>query len=303
MGGGAGASGTGQAIVVSDAPGSGDTSDDSGSYSISTPNAIDDPVFSDDDIDGDSNTTDSEPPSSLPPSVAIESARNNSNSDFFDTGILGELTEDFSELYIHDKQHFQEIRLRLFQFIEAQKLAGQRMTAQQIADKLELPLHIAQIAVINPVGKNIRVDIPDISDLDGDGILVAGARQAILNTIRRLIPVLKKGREAVTKWILKSPPKINPDKQGKHIPGHKNFQPGKSIFTHPNPQALVNKFAGKGQPVSNNVPKGQPGYKERVDFREVIGKYIDPTTGQSVSTTKGIIHYSKDGVHIVPARP
>jgi hypothetical protein len=146
---------------------------------------------------------------------------------------------------------------------------------------------------------------PDLSDLDGDDILIAkrGAAEAVVNTFRRLIPILQKGGKAVKKWIFKSPPKINPDKQGKHISGHNNFQPGKSIFTHPNPQALVNKFAGKGQPVNNNVPRGQPGYKERVDFREVIGKYIDPATGQSVSTTKGIIHYAKDGVHIVPARP
>lgn len=33
-----------------------------------------------------------------------------------------------------------------------------------------------------------------------------------------------------------SGPKVNPDKQGKHQPGHPNFQPGKSELDHPDPQ-------------------------------------------------------------------
>jgi hypothetical protein len=85
-------------------------------------------------------------------------------------------------------------------------------------------------------------------------------------------------------------------KQGKHIPGHKNFIPGRSPLTHNNPQSLLDNFAGKGQPV-RNVPRGSPGFKERVDFGQVIGEI----NGQP--TTKGIIHYSKDGAHIVPANP
>ncbi|MFC4932710.1 polymorphic toxin type 50 domain-containing protein [Massilia sp. GCM10023247] len=34
-----------------------------------------------------------------------------------------------------------------------------------------------------------------------------------------------------------------------------------------------------------------------------IGVYVDPATGQRSPTTNGIIHESKKGVHIVPARP
>jgi hypothetical protein len=84
--------------------------------------------------------------------------------------------------------------------------------------------------------------------------------------------------------------------QGKHIPGHNNYIPGRSPLTHNNPQGLLDDFAGKGQPV-NNVPRGQPGFKERVDFGQVIGEV------NGKPTTKGIIHYSKDGAHIVPANP
>jgi hypothetical protein len=86
------------------------------------------------------------------------------------------------------------------------------------------------------------------------------------------------------------------EKQGKHIPEHNNYIPGRSPLTHKNHQELLDNFAEKGQPVGN-VPRGQPGFKERVDFGEVIGE----VNGQP--TTNGIIHYSKNGAHIVPANP
>ncbi|HFG1056790.1 TPA: polymorphic toxin type 50 domain-containing protein [Yersinia enterocolitica] len=52
-----------------------------------------------------------------------------------------------------------------------------------------------------------------------------------------------------------------------------------------------------------NVAIGIPGSKERINCGQVIGNYIDPQTGISTPTTKGIVHYGKNGVHIVPARP
>lgn len=93
------------------------------------------------------------------------------------------------------------------------------------------------------------------------------------------------------------PKNINEGKQGKHIPGHNNYKKGKSVLNIglQEAQLLVNKFSGKGSAIGEN--------KERVDFGKVIGKYIDPTTGKSQKTTIGIIHYSKSGTHIVPARP
>ncbi|MED0664284.1 polymorphic toxin type 50 domain-containing protein [Geobacillus thermodenitrificans] len=87
---------------------------------------------------------------------------------------------------------------------------------------------------------------------------------------------------------------VHQGKQGKHIPGHPNYQQGKSIFIG-DAQKLLEEHAGKGEWIGQN--------KERVDFGVVIGKYVDPTTGKEYDTTKGIIHYSKNGAHIVPARP
>lgn len=90
---------------------------------------------------------------------------------------------------------------------------------------------------------------------------------------------------------------INEGKQGKHIPGHNNFQEGKSELTISMSEAneLVESFSGKGTPLGDN--------KERVDFGKVIGNYVDPNTKEKHPTTLGVIHYSKSGTHIVPARP
>lgn len=93
------------------------------------------------------------------------------------------------------------------------------------------------------------------------------------------------------------PKKLNPDKQGKHIPGHKNYQSGKSRLTIGMSEAsnLVAQFSGKGTAITNN--------KERVDFGKTIGVYKDPVSKAGIPTSIGIIHYSKTGAHIVPARP
>lgn len=52
--------------------------------------------------------------------------------------------------------------------------------------------------------------------------------------------------------------------------------------------------------VESNV--GQPGSKERIDFGQNIGNAKDQA-GNSTPTTKGIVHYAKDGSHIIPSNP
>lgn len=76
---------------------------------------------------------------------------------------------------------------------------------------------------------------------------------------------------------------------------------GKSIFEHSDPQGLLNKFAGKGRPI--DASPGSLYYKELVDFGENIGVWKDKYNTLSLPTTKGTIHYSKDGAHIIPAHP
>jgi tetratricopeptide (TPR) repeat protein len=104
--------------------------------------------------------------------------------------------------------------------------------------------------------------------------------------------------------------KIEWDKQGKHIIGHRNYVPGKSgvagkaksVLQHPDPQKLAHDFAGTGMK-ANNVTPGIPGYQEIVNFGEVIGYEVDFQSGKQTLTTWGKIHYAKNGVHIVPTKP
>lgn len=90
---------------------------------------------------------------------------------------------------------------------------------------------------------------------------------------------------------------VNPGKQGKHIVGNKNYIVGRSIFqgTIEDAQNLINEFAGTGEWIGTN--------KERIDFGKIIGQYVNPSTGETTDTSIGIIHYSKTGTHIVPAKP
>ncbi|PAD92826.1 transposase [Shouchella clausii] len=99
------------------------------------------------------------------------------------------------------------------------------------------------------------------------------------------------------------PVKVKPGAQEKHIRHTPNYKQElangkyKSIFYGDNKKAqeLLDEFAGKGTTVTKN--------KERVDFGEPIGKYYDRDTGNYVETTRGLIHYSKNGAHIVPSEP
>jgi RHS repeat-associated protein len=152
-----------------------------------------------------------------------------------------------------------------------------------------------------------------ISDAAGAGGLVrvairVGGRIVTKQVAKRHLPeLLHAGWEVVdddvaelgARRVPRAVPRIHMGKQGKHIPGHSNYIEGRSIL-RADPEALAAR-AGTGQPV-NRVPRGQPGFKERVDFGEVIGDFVEE--GVATPTTKGIITYAVDGtIHIVPVRP
>ena len=99
---------------------------------------------------------------------------------------------------------------------------------------------------------------------------------------------------------MEGPPSlINQGQQDKHIPGTNNYIAGKSTLTI-DPSELA-RYTGTGTMVNGTVP-GVAGSRERVDFGRTIGTYVDQA-GNSFPTSKGIIHYSNNGIHIVPARP
>lgn len=96
------------------------------------------------------------------------------------------------------------------------------------------------------------------------------------------------------------PTALEEGKQGKHIMNHPNYQQGKSNLTISMDEAkrLAEQYSGKGKIVGNPEKSN----REWVDFGQIIGFYIDEK-GNKLPTTKGIIHHSDRGVHIVPSHP
>ena len=95
--------------------------------------------------------------------------------------------------------------------------------------------------------------------------------------------------------------KYNFDAHHKHIVGHNDFDPRKSIWQHKDPEGLLKRFAGTGRPEQGIL--GVPGFRETVDFKEHIGIWKDKDNLFSLPTTRGTIHYGKKGAHIVPSTP
>jgi filamentous hemagglutinin family protein len=95
-----------------------------------------------------------------PASLFIPDSRSSfSNQDDF---VKNSLEETQSEDGLDSPE---AVRRRILTFLEARQLAGEKWTAQAIAQKLDIPLEIAQIAVLNPIGQNIKVPEPDLTAL------------------------------------------------------------------------------------------------------------------------------------------
>ena len=95
---------------------------------------------------------------------------------------------------------------------------------------------------------------------------------------------------------------VHDGQQGKHVPGHNNYDPGKnrSILTA-DPEELMSR-SGTGRSM-RDIPIPEPGSREMIDFGEVIGYHVDPSTGTQTPTQWGWITYGKNGGHIVPVNP
>ncbi|HBI73624.1 MAG TPA: phage head morphogenesis protein [Lachnospiraceae bacterium] len=89
-------------------------------------------------------------------------------------------------------------------------------------------------------------------------------------------------------------------KQGKHIIGHNNYISGRSYVTisENEIQELVNQYAGTGKIQRDS--KGNWINQEIVDFKKTVGVSVDNITSHEKETSMVKIHYSKNGVHIVP---
>ena len=90
-------------------------------------------------------------------------------------------------------------------------------------------------------------------------------------------------------------------KQERHNINSKSYIAGKSYFniSLKEEQELVNKLAGYGYiPATKS---GELTNKEICIADKIIGKYINKNMNKTIDTNSFVIHYSKDGVHIVPA--
>lgn len=86
-------------------------------------------------------------------------------------------------------------------------------------------------------------------------------------------------------------------RQAKHMPGQPNHDRAKSTITIslPELQELVERKAGTG--------RWYPPNREVVEFGVVIGSFRAGPNGTDQWTTRGTIHYSRAGSHVVPAQP
>jgi hypothetical protein len=138
-------------------------------------------------------------------------------------------------------------------------LAAEKWTAQAIAQKLDIPLEIAQIAVLNPIGQNIKVPEPDLTALH-QGILVSqrmgdfssgdyidcgfatGLCKVVIGTVVVVIAIPIKA--AIDLWNhfhpaeTKDVPKDNGEDQSKDSEKSEKIDPGKTI---------EKQLQGKGQ--------------------------------------------------------
>lgn len=95
---------------------------------------------------------------------------------------------------------------------------------------------------------------------------------------------------------------IESGKQDKHIVGSNNYTNGRSYLTISleEAQKLVDKYAGTGDIKWTN--SGAWASKEVITADKIIGICVDPVTSEKIETRRFTIHYSKKGVHIVPAK-
>src|SRR5699024_4096458 len=191
---------------------------------------------------------------------------------------------------------------------EAAKKGAQK-TGQMLEELLPYhPKH--QLAIDGPVPYNVYdgVNLKDqsmvqVENVSGNGIMSGdkssgkGTDNGVPSYGKKSVPI------GPYREVNEFSVRVKPGAQEKHIPNTPNYKQeiangkSKSIFYGDNKtaQELLDKFAGKGTTVTKN--------KERVDFGKPIGKYYDIVTGQYIETNRGMIHYGKDGAHIVPAKP
>jgi hypothetical protein len=93
---------------------------------------------------------------------------------------------------------------------------------------------------------------------------------------------------------------LNVVHQNKHIEGSSNFDPTRSTLTA-DADELIRLYAGNGVLIPGNA--GSWSQKEWFVHSTEVGIFRNINTGVVSTTNKGMLHYSKRGVHVVPSDP
>lgn len=137
----------------------------------------------------------------------------------------------------------------------------------------------------------IREKLERLHVLGYDRSTSARVQKAVkIEDIRKLIK-----SDAVTK-------KVNVQKQNRHILGSPGYIEGRSYIYGDveTAQALVDRYHGTGTPVLSKNQKWTN--KEVVETNSVIGRVVDPSSGEISGSNRIMIHYSLTGTHVVPTK-
>ena len=96
---------------------------------------------------------------------------------------------------------------------------------------------------------------------------------------------------------------VNEEKQGRHDKDSRLYISGKSymLISMGEIQDIVNRYAGTGIP--SKYISGKWKNKEVIEVPKIVGININPDSKIKEETNRLTIHYSKTGVHVVPAKP
>lgn len=80
--------------------------------------------------------------------------------------VISDPTDELLDVPAFSREELERVRTNHLNFLKARRLAGKKMTAQEIASLLDIPLEVAELAVLLPVGEDIKV-----SNSGDDGLL------------------------------------------------------------------------------------------------------------------------------------
>ena len=190
--------------------------------------------------------------------------------------------QEAQKLFEEAKKAITDIWNAINRLIEDSKNLQQKVENAQTENNLE---KVAEVFVAFSVGIVLGVAV---------NLVIGKSKNVNHNWKQKFI----KGRPITLPTVRPNSPTIN-SSQSKHSP-IEAAKTGRSVFTHGNPQALLDKLSsGKLKSYPTTVQN-----VELVYFGEDIGSWSDSKKGKSLKTKWAKVHYDeKGGAHIVPGPP